>query len=170
MLLYNGRGRMTTSISFMYAICLAPSTTGRRSSAKRIAAVLQAAGSNHARPTFDSTATTGLPIVNLLSKRGETSLSRVASRQGDRSFCKEKQSRSAVSRRLASPTSEHLTIKYVQRRIAREAHSVNVWRQVPVGGWPNNRRLAETGEYVRLTLENDVEGMLSSRAFLVRVF
>ncbi|KAJ4015028.1 hypothetical protein NW766_005356, partial [Fusarium irregulare] len=34
---------------------------------------------------------------------------------------------------------------YVHRRIAREAHSVKVWRQVPVGGWPNNRRLAETG-------------------------
>ncbi|RBR19844.1 uncharacterized protein FIESC28_05450 [Fusarium coffeatum] len=30
--------------------------------------------------------------------------------------------------------------------------------KVPVGGWPNNRRLAETGEYVRLTLENDLEG------------
>uniref|UniRef100_A0A4E9D965 Methyltransferase type 11 domain-containing protein n=2 Tax=Gibberella zeae TaxID=5518 RepID=A0A4E9D965_GIBZA len=30
--------------------------------------------------------------------------------------------------------------------------------KLPVGGWTNNRKLAETGEYVRLTLENDLEG------------
>ncbi|RGP68763.1 hypothetical protein FLONG3_8026 [Fusarium longipes] len=30
--------------------------------------------------------------------------------------------------------------------------------KLPVGGWPNNRKLAETGEYVRLTMENDLEG------------
>ncbi|KAF5680616.1 methyltransferase [Fusarium heterosporum] len=30
--------------------------------------------------------------------------------------------------------------------------------KLPVGGWPNNRKLAETGEYVKLTLENDLEG------------
>ncbi|KAH6950685.1 S-adenosyl-L-methionine-dependent methyltransferase [Fusarium avenaceum] len=30
--------------------------------------------------------------------------------------------------------------------------------KLPVGGWPNNRKLAEVGEYVKLTLENDLEG------------
>ncbi|RGP75400.1 hypothetical protein FSPOR_756 [Fusarium sporotrichioides] len=30
--------------------------------------------------------------------------------------------------------------------------------KLPVGGWPNNRKLAETGEFVRLTMENDLEG------------
>lgn len=31
--------------------------------------------------------------------------------------------------------------------------------QLPVGGWTSNRKLFELGEYVRLTLENDLEGM-----------
>ncbi|RYC96789.1 hypothetical protein BFJ63_vAg646 [Fusarium oxysporum f. sp. narcissi] len=30
--------------------------------------------------------------------------------------------------------------------------------KLPVGGWTNNRKLSELGEYVRLTLENDLEG------------
>ncbi|KAG5661026.1 hypothetical protein KAF25_002669 [Fusarium avenaceum] len=33
--------------------------------------------------------------------------------------------------------------------------------KLPVGGWPNNRKLAEVGEYVKLTLENDLEGYTS---------
>ncbi|KAF5535358.1 methyltransferase [Fusarium phyllophilum] len=31
--------------------------------------------------------------------------------------------------------------------------------KLPVGGWTSNRKLFELGEYVRLTLENDLEGM-----------
>ncbi|KAM0351545.1 hypothetical protein ACHAPU_002551 [Fusarium lateritium] len=30
--------------------------------------------------------------------------------------------------------------------------------KLPVGGWPNNRKQAEIGEYVKLTMENDLEG------------
>ncbi|KAM0559303.1 hypothetical protein ACHAPJ_004322 [Fusarium lateritium] len=30
--------------------------------------------------------------------------------------------------------------------------------KLPVGGWVNNRKLAELGEYVKLTMENDLEG------------
>lgn len=41
--------------------------------------------------------------------------------------------------------------------------------QLPVGGWTNNRKLSELGEYVRLTLENDLEGMSTPSHFLVRL-
>ncbi|KAF4431821.1 hypothetical protein F53441_13875 [Fusarium austroafricanum] len=30
--------------------------------------------------------------------------------------------------------------------------------KIPVGGWANNRKLSELGEYVKLTLDNDLEG------------
>lgn len=33
--------------------------------------------------------------------------------------------------------------------------------QIPIGDWPKDPRLAEVGRFVKLTLENDIEGMLS---------
>ncbi|KAF4344887.1 hypothetical protein FBEOM_1173 [Fusarium beomiforme] len=39
--------------------------------------------------------------------------------------------------------------------------------KLPVGGWPNNRKLSELGEYVRLTLENDLEGMFAPPRLLI---
>jgi hypothetical protein len=30
--------------------------------------------------------------------------------------------------------------------------------QIPVGDWPKDPKLAEIGRFVRLTLENDLEG------------
>jgi hypothetical protein len=41
--------------------------------------------------------------------------------------------------------------------------------QLPVGGWTNNRKLSELGEYVRLTLENDLEGMFAPSHILARL-
>jgi hypothetical protein len=31
-------------------------------------------------------------------------------------------------------------------------------KQLPVGGWPRDPKLAEVGNFVKLTLENDIEG------------
>lgn len=33
--------------------------------------------------------------------------------------------------------------------------------QIPIGDWPKDPRLAEVGRFVKLTLENDMEGMMS---------
>ncbi|PNP77806.1 hypothetical protein FNYG_08887 [Fusarium nygamai] len=40
--------------------------------------------------------------------------------------------------------------------------------KLPVGGWTSNRKLFELGEYVRLTLENDLEGVYPPSHLLAR--
>lgn len=109
--LSSGPGKMTTSTLSTYATCLAPFKTGQRSSAKHTAVAHLADGSNHAKPTFISTPTMGLPIASPPSRRGMICTRAVVSRQGDRSFSKERRYKSGVSPRLASPMSEYLTTK-----------------------------------------------------------
>jgi SAM-dependent methyltransferase len=48
----------------------------------------------------------------------------------------------------------------VRRRICLRCYLLTMFGlQLPVGGWTSNRKLFELGEYVRLTLENDLEGV-----------
>lgn len=35
---------------------------------------------------------------------------------------------------------------------------LTITSQIPVGDWPKDPKLAEIGRFVRLTLENDLEG------------
>lgn len=34
----------------------------------------------------------------------------------------------------------------------------NTSQQLPVGGWPKDPKLADVGRFVKLTMENDIEG------------
>ncbi|KAH9905439.1 S-adenosyl-L-methionine-dependent methyltransferase [Xylariomycetidae sp. FL2044] len=49
----------------------------------------------------------------------------------------------------------------LQRRAFEEAGFVDITEanyKIPVGGWPQDKRLAEVGQYVQLTMLNDIEG------------